>query len=115
VTASLTVTSSTSLKDPTRLYGEVERTILFHRQHKLCAECGSPLDWRVCEVHHVEEHSLGGATSLENGAVVHKECHPKGPSATKAFAAKFAAAKANPISEVDAILGALLMAGPSDE
>ncbi len=93
-----------TLKDPTRLYGEVERTILFLRQNKACAVCGSPLDWRVCEVHHVEQHSMGGPTNLENGAVVHKECHPKGAAATKDFAEKFALSKAKPASEADLLL-----------
>jgi hypothetical protein len=104
-----------SLKDPTRLYGEVERTILFHRQHKLCAVCGSSLDWRTCEVHHVEEHSKGGVTSLDNGAVVHKECHPKGAVATKAFAAKFAESKLDETSDADAITKAFLLENASDQ
>lgn len=90
-----------TLRDPVRLYGEVERTILFYRQHKVCAVCGSPVDWRSCEVHHVQEHSEGGKTDLENGALVHKECHPKGEEATKAFAAKFAAAKLDSIKAND--------------
>jgi hypothetical protein len=45
-------------------------------------------------VHHVIEHSAGGATTLENGALVHKACHPKGEAQTAAFATKFAAAQA---------------------
>lgn len=81
-------------KDPTRLYGELERTILFFRQDRTCIGCGGALDWRDCEVHHVIEHGKGGQTSLENGAAVHKKCHPKGDKATAEFAAKFEGWKA---------------------
>jgi hypothetical protein len=83
-----------TLKDPARLFGEVERTILFYDQAKRCAECDGTVDWTDCEVHHVEEHGRGGPTTLENGALVHKACHPKGEAKTKAFAVKFAARKA---------------------
>jgi hypothetical protein len=82
-----------TLKDPQRLFGELERTILFYEQGKLCAECDGSVDWHDCEIHHVEEHSQGGQTTLENGALVHKGCHPKGQAKTKAFALKFAARK----------------------
>lgn len=82
------------LKDPQRSFGELERTILFYEQGKRCAECDGLLDWSDCEVHHVEEHVAGGQTVLQNGAVVHKACHPKGDAKVKAFAAKFAASKA---------------------
>lgn len=82
------------LKDPNRLFGEVERTILFYQQNKRCAVCDGSVDWDDIEVHHVEEHSKGGPTMLENGAVVHKACHPKGPVKTAEFAKKFAEQKA---------------------
>lgn len=82
-----------TLKDPLRLFGELDRTILFFEQNKSCAECGGSVAWNDCEVHHVFEHSQGGQTILENAALVHKACHPKGEAKTKAFAQKFAAAK----------------------
>ena len=34
-------------------------------------------------IHHVEEHGKGGRTTLENGAPVHKDCHPKGSKAAE--------------------------------
>lgn len=82
------------LKDPQRLYGGLERSVLYYRQEGLCPVCDGSMQWDDCEVHHVEEHSQGGPTSLDNGAVVHKSCHPKGLAATAAFAQKFAAIKA---------------------
>lgn len=68
--------------DSNRIYGEVEREILYYRQHKRCAVCGNEVKWVDLEVHHVEEHHIGGRTTLDNGAIVHKECHPKGVAAT---------------------------------
>lgn len=80
-------------KDPNRIYGDIERTILYYDQDKLCLECGGTVDWDDHEIHHVEEHHHGGLTSLENGALVHRACHPKGVIKTVAFAAKFASWK----------------------
>ena len=77
-------------KDAKRIFGEVERIILFFQQKKCCCVCDGQVDWDDFEVHHVKEHAKGGATSLENGAIVHKNCHPKGVEATKLFAKKFA-------------------------
>ena len=77
------------LKDPQRIYGELDRTIIYTRQKGTCAVCAGQLAWDDCEIHHVQEHSKGGATDLKNGAAVHKKCHPKGASATSAFAAQF--------------------------
>lgn len=88
------------MKDPQRTYGELERTILLGRQHGLCAVCDGGLSWDETEVHHVEEHSKGGQTVLENGAAVHKQCHPKGSAATQAFAEKFAARRGASLDEL---------------
>ncbi|TPK01563.1 DUF262 domain-containing protein [Mesorhizobium sp. B2-2-4] len=75
-------------KDPVRLYGELERSVLFYRQKKQCAVCDVAMNWREVEIHHIEEHGKGGPTSLENGAAVHKKCHPKSATETQALAEK---------------------------
>jgi hypothetical protein len=80
-------------KDSTRLFGEIERTILFYSQNKRCAVCEGSIGWSDGEIHHVVEHSKGGPTNIENGALVHKQCHPKGPKSTAEFAEKFAKGK----------------------
>jgi len=80
-------------KDPQRVYGVLERSILFYRQNKNCAVCDGPMLWVDVEIHHVEEHSKGGPTTLANGAAVHKKCHPKGDLRTKALADKLQAAE----------------------
>ena len=41
------------------------------------------------EIHHVHKHSEGGKTTLENGVLVHKGCHPKGEKQENAFAEKW--------------------------
>jgi 5-methylcytosine-specific restriction endonuclease McrA len=81
------------MKDPKRLFGELEREIVFFRSHKTCAQCDSDVPWNDAEVHHVIEHTKGGATNLANAALVHSACHPKGEAATKAFAEKFFASQ----------------------
>ena len=75
-------------KDPRRRFGEIERELIYHRDEKCCAVCGSEVLWEEAEYHHVEEHSKGGATNPSNGALVHSECHPKGQAAVE-FAEKF--------------------------
>jgi hypothetical protein len=75
-------------KDLQRAYGELERSILFYRQNKKCTVCDGSMQWHDVEVHHVDEHSKGGQTTLENGAAVHKKCHPKSAVQTKALAEK---------------------------
>ena len=80
-------------RDPKRIYGELEREILFFVQNKRCAQCGAAIKWGDAEVHHVIEHSKGGGTTVENGALVHPECHPTGAEATAAFAAKVMAVR----------------------
>ena len=75
--------------DPTRIFGDLERRVLFLEQSGKCAVCGGTVAFDGMEVHHVERHSDGGATKLENGAIVHPECHPKSEVDTKAFAERW--------------------------
>lgn len=70
------------LKDPTRIYGHIERELIYYRDKKSCPVCETEIKWSDLEIHHVEEHQHGGATSIDNGVPVHKECHPKGQAAT---------------------------------
>lgn len=71
------------LKDPQRLFGALEREIIYYRDKKRCAVCGAEVIWPEAEIHHVEEHTKGGPTSLENGVLVHRHCHPKGSRAAE--------------------------------
>lgn len=76
------------LKDPTRIYGALERELIYYRDKKKCQlpGCGGDVTWADQEIHHVEQHSKGGSTTMDNGALMHKHCHPKGDKATAVFA-----------------------------
>ncbi len=69
------------MKDPKRLYGPLEREIIYYRDRKRCAVCDAEVVWDDMEVHHIEGHAVGGLTTLANGLLVHAHCHPKGESA----------------------------------
>jgi len=77
------------MKDPQRGFGALERELIYYRDNKKCAECGADITWDEAEIHHVEQHGQGGRTTLENGALVHRHCHPKGLAAENAFAEKW--------------------------
>ena len=68
-------------KDPRRAFSPTEREIVYYRDRKRCAVCNGLVSWDDAEIHHVHEHARGGGTSLENGVLVHRECHPKGGTA----------------------------------
>jgi len=76
-------------KDPNRGFGEIERSVLFYRQNRICQVCDQEINFDDLEVHHVKPHAQGGPTEIENGAIVHPQCHPKSESAVEAFAAKW--------------------------
>jgi len=90
-------------KDPSRLFGQLERELIYYRDQKKCGECGAAVRWDDAEFHHVTEHSKGGFTTIENGAPMHKDCHPKGDAAVKAFAEKWHRRRTE-IEELDTLL-----------
>ena len=74
-------------KDPKRAFGSLEREIIYWRDGKKCGVCSAEVLWDEVEIHHIEGHSQGGRTELDNGKLVHKHCHPKADAANK-FAEK---------------------------
>lgn len=76
------------LKDPMRGFGQLEREIIYLRDQKCCQVPGHGEEvlWADAEIHHIQQHSEGGRTVLENGALVHKSCHPKSQKDVAAFA-----------------------------
>ena len=82
--------------DKKRLFGELEREIVYYRDEKKCQVCGAEIRWPDLETHHVEEHQVGGLTSVENAVSVHKGCHPKGQKAEE-FRIKWLTSKKPPI------------------
>ena len=78
-----------SAETPQRMFGALEREIIYYQDGKRCGECDADVIWSEAEIHHVDQHSQGGKTALENGALVHRHCHPKGAVATEQFTAKW--------------------------
>jgi len=68
-------------KDSTRLFGPIEREIIYYRDNKKCQVCGKEIAWDDLDIHHIKEYQFGGETELLNGVSVHKSCHPKGQAA----------------------------------
>ena len=75
-------------KDHDRTFGTIERELIYHRDEKRCRVpgCGKEVLWGDAEFHHVEPHADGGATSISNGALVHRECHPQSTEDVQQFA-----------------------------
>ena len=71
------------LLDKTRLFGNIEREIVYYRDLKKCAVCAEEIKWDDLEIHHVEEHQVGGLTVIDNAVPVHKDHHPKGQKAVE--------------------------------
>lgn len=69
------------VKDQKRNYGSLEREHIYYRDHGKCGLCDSSVAWEEAEIHHIDEHSAGGKTVLNNGILVHRACHPKGAMA----------------------------------
>ena len=72
---------ATEPKDPDRQFSDEMRELVYWKQRKICAVCKGVAAWNDSEIHHVIEHQHGGRTVLENAALVHKQCHPKGKKA----------------------------------
>jgi len=84
------------LKDPQRIFGTLDRDLIYYRDRKRCAVCGTDVVWHEAEFHHVQQHSQGGKTVVDNGTLVHKDCHPKGAAAEAKFAAAWQQRQATP-------------------
>lgn len=69
-------------RDPRRGFGQLEREVIYFRDQKRCYFCNAEVAWNEAEIHHLQEHSQGGPTVLENGVLVHRHCHPRGGVAT---------------------------------
>lgn len=79
------------IKDTVRLFGPLEREIIYFRDQKRCQVPGhgGEVPWMDAEIHHVNPHGQGGTTVLGNGALVHRLCHPKSKKEVLAFAERW--------------------------
>jgi hypothetical protein len=63
--------------DPKRLFDALEKEVIWVRDSRKCKNpaCGRLVSFSEARVHHINEHSAGGSTVLENGVLVCPECH----------------------------------------
>ena len=63
--------------DPKRLFDALEKEIIWIREGRKCKNpvCGRSVSFSEARIHHINEHSAGGPTVLENGVLVCPECH----------------------------------------
>ena len=78
-------------KDSRRTFGPLEREIIYWRDVKTCRVCGAEVLWSEAEIHHICAHTQGGKTELDNGVLVHEQCHPRDAGAAEEFARRLAA------------------------
>ncbi len=103
------------VRDSTRAFGPLERELIYYRDKKLCAVCGTEVAWPDLEIHHIQEHSKGGLTDLANGVAVHAAHHPKGQDAIE-FAKQWATRQAPiPADDLNAPADAWSDLAPDDE
>ena len=78
-------------KDDDRSFTGALRSAIYLRDQGLCMWCRMEGDevevvYEEAEIHHVTPHSEGGKTTLENGATMHGDCHPKDSEKVAMFA-----------------------------
>ena len=81
------------LLDKTRIFGELERELIYYNGEKKCAVCSEVIRWPDLEIHHLEEHHVGGPTTIENAVPVHKDCHPRSRQEAIEFNARWIASR----------------------
>jgi 5-methylcytosine-specific restriction endonuclease McrA len=63
-------------KDEQRVFSPEQRRILWNiSQDRRCARCKKPMTWGDLSLDHVNPHSKGGRTALENAALMHRRCN----------------------------------------
>jgi hypothetical protein len=63
-------------KDADRLFSVEQRRILWNTTAKrVCGACGKALTWEDFTADHINPHSKGGRTRLDNAAVMHRRCN----------------------------------------
>ncbi|MCG4727567.1 HNH endonuclease, partial [Phocaeicola vulgatus] len=63
-------------KDTNRVFPGEWRKELYARQKGKCAICKQSIhDVDIAEIDHIEPHSLGGQTTIENAQLTHRYCN----------------------------------------
>jgi 5-methylcytosine-specific restriction endonuclease McrA len=66
--------------DPNRRFDVLEREVIWNRDRGTCQNPGCPrparrVPFREATIHHVDEHTAGGQTVLQNGVLICPDCH----------------------------------------
>ena len=64
-------------KDSNRLFGAIEREAIWYRDGGKCRVpgCATNVPFVGAQIHHIEEHTAGGKTIMDNGVLVCASCH----------------------------------------
>ncbi len=66
------------LKDEKRSFEVGQKlAIYYYKDNKICHCCGKEVNWDDADFHHIKFYSEGGLTTVENGQLMHKDCHRK--------------------------------------
>jgi hypothetical protein len=71
-------------RDPDRCFDTLEKEVIWNRDRGLCQnpDCkwpGRRVPFNKATIHHVQEHTAGGPTTLQNGILVCQDCHASRP------------------------------------
>jgi len=66
---------SLNLKDEQRGFDIGQKIAIYYNSKENCYLCNDHVDWGDAVYHHKRFHSDGGPTTIENGALAHKNCH----------------------------------------
>ena len=96
-------------RDDRRGFSDFDRQVVFFRDGQRCQRCAMrddehTVDWLDAEVHHVLPFAEGGPTVTENGALMHRECHPKSNRDVEDFRAWWQDTKRTESAATSAIL-----------
>ena len=61
--------------DPKRGFDDIQRIILFRRSKGVCQSCEKDIEKNSFHADHQKPHSLGGATTIENGLALCADCN----------------------------------------
>lgn len=69
-------------KDQQRNFTNADKEDIYLRDKGICQVCRMrgrrvKMDFSEAQIHHVREHQHGGRSVMSNGALVHKDCHPR--------------------------------------
>ena len=84
--------------DPQRNFTDHERRFIYWRDSRDCRVCRMPVPWDLAVFHHVKPHAQGGRTVVDNGALVHSQCHPLSEADVAKFAETFEPYANSPIT-----------------